>query len=692
VHGIDGPTNNTKVILVGRVTNGLSRTVVESHDGGATWTKVADWTGEKPPSRALWVRAVAPVPTEHAVAGGAFDLWFGDGFGVDSVTCKTPVGTGTYCPLGTATQNGGPTLPWRTLASSHPDVNGIAIKPSTNCPKLLLSDGGVDVASDCGTTWSAVGAYKNGTHGGFNALQVYSVSGQVRPTFSNPFTELYFGTQDNAIWTSPGDNGYTWNRFGAEGYHFGMAHSSLDANTTMVAVDAGGGGLNTFISHQRFADAKSWVNPPNTDAVTYPGSGETFYYEFARDSTDQKYSLYGSTIAFSGSFSQNWERGPTMNLGTGERMRAEPPVVTQNSAGPFVNVYGATTRADSTTGLVLVQLATVASFARADRGLSNIATFCYGDGTFVCPAVFGVNATGERLLVADAGTKKMRRSNDAGATWSDDTVLTSLVTNGAKFAFAGVGYSQAHVIAYDPANSDRILVGTESSGVLASADNGATWSRIPGSEKILNVSSFFFDEFRQTVIVGSYGRGLWTIELPMFFSATSVQRSNRTGDWQFGALKAECGDSEMLVGLSKSTQGSSSHGALCRPGNINDYPHISCTVRNFSAGESRGANLTDWDPGYFKGECAAAEYAAGVSQSTDGKIMSILCCVGAVTHNTCSRVSFETQEGHEDASNGDWDFGFYKGDCGAGRYVAGMSRDPAGSAAGSPHAIYCCSP
>ena len=53
--------------------------------------------------------------------------------------------------------------------------------------------------------------------------------------------------------------------------------------------------------------------------------------------------------------------------------------------------------------------------------------------------------------------------------------------------------------------------------------------------------------------------------------------------------------------------------------------------------------------------------------------------------------SFEFGEGHEDGSNPDWDIGYYKGDCGAGRYVGGMSRDLTAQP-GAPHALLCCSP
>src|SRR5262249_15064492 len=108
-----------------------------------------------------------------------------------------------------------------------------------------------------------------------------------------------------------------------------------------------------------------------------------------------------------------------------------------------------------------------------------------------------------------------------------------------------------------------------------------------------------------------------------------------------------------------------------------------------------GTNVDgDWDPYYYKGECAAGEYVAGISQSTSLQIQSILCCPGQVTHANCAAKVFELQDGMEDHSVGDWDPGYYKGSCGTTngfpRYVAGVSRDTSNT--GYPHAILCCSP
>ena len=74
-------------------------------------------------------------------------------------------------------------------------------------------------------------------------------------------------------------------------------------------------------------------------------------------------------------------------------------------------------------------------------------------------------------------------------------VLTTLVTSAGQFQFSqttglpGLA-TQAHVIAFDPTNGNRILVGTEQAGILGSLDGGATWGILPGSDVIPAVSPF----------------------------------------------------------------------------------------------------------------------------------------------------------------------------------------------------------
>lgn len=180
--------------------------------------------------------------------------------------------------------------------------------------------------------------------------------------------------------------------------------------------------------------------------------------------------------------------------------------------------------------------------------------------------------------------------------------------------------------------------------------------------------------------------------VPLSFTHGDARRAAPfIGDWNPNYIKADCGRYEPVTGLSRHTSTNVAHAALCRvDGEGWRYPLSSCTVRTFSGGDNRGVSFTgDWDPGVYKGECAANEYVAGVSQSVNGQTQSILCCAGSVAHNSCSAVSLGAVNGRESQASGDWDLFYYKGECGSGRYVAGVSR---GVSSGEPQRLLCCSP
>jgi hypothetical protein len=69
---------------------------------------------------------------------------------------------------------------------------------------------------------------------------------------------------------------------------------------------------------------------------------------------------------------------------------------------------------------------------------------------------------------------------------------------------------QVHVVAFDPDNGSHVLVGTEAAGLIESFDGGTSWNLVGSSNRVTAVSSFFFRD-DNTVVVGTYGRGLWKV-------------------------------------------------------------------------------------------------------------------------------------------------------------------------------------
>jgi len=84
------------------------------------------------------------------------------------------------------------------------------------------------------------------------------------------------------------------------------------------------------------------------------------------------------------------------------------------------------------------------------------------------------------------------------------------------------------------------------------------------------------------------------------------------------------------------------------------------------------------------------EYVSGVSQSTSGKVHGLRCAVGnGLTNggqNNCETHTINPND--QGVGNaGDWDYGYFKGECGNGKVVYGMSSSPS---TGAPHRILCC--
>jgi hypothetical protein len=113
-----------------------------------------------------------------------------------------------------------------------------------------------------------------------------------------------------------------------------------------------------------------------------------------------------------------------------------------------------------------------------------------------------------------------------------------------------------------------------------------------------------------------------------------------------------------------------------------------------------GPNYPDWDPKYYKAQCAPKEFVAGVAQNLSGQVDGILCCAGNVTASSCEDRTnaevFYNSDSHSRTAIGgvDWDRGYYKGQCPAGWYVQGVSAVSSGTGqvAGAAHALRCCRP
>jgi uncharacterized repeat protein (TIGR01451 family) len=459
--------------------------VYESDDAGATWTNLK-------PSAPSFVGRGTYVATHLSADGNPahFDIYIGNSYGTFSQTCANKGGPGLRCSTS-----------WNAVTVDHSDNNGLAFSTSSNCAQYMVTDGGVETTSDCGASWTVTG---NGT-GGYHALQVYEMNGEVHPSS----TDLYFGTQDNDLWASA-NNGSTWpDDVQWEGFFIQTLHDSpSDAGQTITFVACSG--CNNHGSAADFTSENAWNNPPG-------GGGNPFivsqgvYLQWSAPSppTNQLYLTTNS--------GGTWTpvSGASTTLQLSDRIFVSGPPASST-------IYQQVIRSGGNVGLIKITgvLSGAATITNADTGLGSIGYWSMGQGTYRFARVFGVDPNNpNHMIAADDVANEMMVSTNGGASWSPDTNLTALVTGFGQFQFSQTSTSfpgittEAHSIAFDPANGNNILVGTEQAGIMVSTNGGGSWGLIAGSTSIPAVSSFFFDEVQKDVFASSYGRGLWKLNL-----------------------------------------------------------------------------------------------------------------------------------------------------------------------------------
>jgi len=129
--------------------------------------------------------------------------------------------------------------------------------------------------------------------------------------------------------------------------------------------------------------------------------------------------------------------------------------------------------------------------------------------------------------------------------------------------------------------------------------------------------------------------------------------------------------------------------------------------------DRRDTSTGDWAPGLHYAECGPNDAIVGLSQIPEttwaGQYLQHARCApisrmaGAINCNAeyfggSPNSGFSTN-GQEPSDRGDWDYGFYKGECSPGRYVKGVAKDSSQSSGIGTNTtgdrivmILCCSP
>ncbi|HEX5715929.1 MAG TPA: hypothetical protein VF179_07205, partial [Thermoanaerobaculia bacterium] len=486
-HLIDASPFNSDVLFVTTRPDKL----FESDDGGRSWTSLNP-PGAAHQGRPSWLAVSKELPASP----GQFEIVFGNPYNQVRKTCTNRSGS-LNC-------NGS----WDPLKLDPPnalETNGFAFNTWGNVGKFIVSDGGVYNSTDGGETFVVGG----GGTGGFNALQIYDVAGQIHPDH----TDLFFGTQDNCLWASP-DGGRNWiNPRCPEGYALQMKRSTPShTNEIITGMDEGFG---NFKSSDHFLNFARWNDPPDNAGNPFIiDTGKYIQYTRAPGSP-----ATGIALTLDTGTSWNPVRIPAS---TTPFTIAPSPAHFPQIVGPPANprIWQAVNRPGSKIGLIRIDLDVAnrtATSANADGSgsgsLGSLGAYGPGQGSFTIPAVFGADpGDPQHVIATDVVSGQMKVTQDGGATWTAMTALTDLILDGGRFQFSvpGGGPLQVHTIGFNPDNTSHVLVGTEAAGIFESADGGQTWAKIPFSDYFIrSTSNFFFD--RDRVIVATYGNGLWKL-------------------------------------------------------------------------------------------------------------------------------------------------------------------------------------
>jgi hypothetical protein len=177
----------------------------------------------------------------------------------------------------------------------------------------------------------------------------------------------------------------------------------------------------------------------------------------------------------------------------------------------------------------------------------------------------------------------------------------------------------------------------------------------------------------------------------VWFSGGDMMRNPGKVDWDYGYWKGDCNNSEAITGISGTQAGTWAVAGLCRVEDTNGS-----YKQTISSEAKRGAyrsinGSTDWDYGYYKLECGYGEFVSGFSDvpnSAKPALHAIRCSTGSVSTNSgCETIPVGGRDYRSSVSE-DWNWNYVKSECTLGKVAVGVSLD---TTYGRPHKLLCCS-
>lgn len=434
-----------------------------STDGGATWNETFETVNEP-----NWLGAQGwydncivahPTDTDIVYVGGIY-LWRIDLNGTSRTSTQMNQG------------------------SVHVDEHYLVVLDDGggNWRLLNSNDGGVGVTTSGDSGWYA-------PKDGMITTQFYGVD-------KAPGRDAYSGgMQDNGTWhsdTDPAALDFWTFDIGGDGYE---THWHFNDPLKMM----GGYQFNGLL--RSLDGGMSWNSA--IGPIDFGSGNAPFITKIAssHEAPDDVYAIGESGVWHSDDFGASWTLA-TMNG-------------TWPSANSFMDVR--VSRADA--DIVWAGSNMDASYnihVSTDRGATFNPTANYPDvvmGGISGLATHPTEPNTAYVMFSFAERPKILRTEDLGASWTD-------ITGFGTGAVSANGFPDVAV--YDlvvfPNDPDRIWVGTEI-GLVESTDGGATWAMADNG--LPNVGVWRLRIVEDEVVVGTHGRGVWSVEIPELIEGTT---------------------------------------------------------------------------------------------------------------------------------------------------------------------------
>lgn len=364
-----------------------------------------------------------------------------------------------------------------SVHADHHDLQMIPDNGNGTFRTVNANDGGLSVSSDGGVNWTRIT--------GQNSTQFYAVD-------KKPGEDVYIGgTQDNSTWHSganPDPNSQWVFDFGGDGFE--VAWNASDPNVVI--------GSSQFGGYNRSTDAgATWTAIPDANAGFAPFISKIGY---SHADPDQVFTVGFNGVARSDDFGASWEINSVTGNWLGYRpfdnvevSNADPRVVWISSRldidPPIGRSGGIHVSRDG--GLSFTEIS--ANFPASVIESSGIATHPFEPGI----AYF---------LFSAPGRPKILKTTDFGQTFEDVSGFGG--SGSSTRGFPDVATFSLIVMPFD---TDILWAGTEI-GLFISEDGGATWALTDNG--FPTVSIFEMKIRDNQVVVATYGRGIWSVELP----------------------------------------------------------------------------------------------------------------------------------------------------------------------------------